>query len=259
MTVNNTPKTFAYYMGLSLKQIAAEYRRDFCIPAHKGINRSKAIVAMERKNDSKKSISSWMKAEFGLVDSNAFKPAKVFRELVAMNDEGETEATAGAGQITECQFDRITAITVMIGASAILGAIEAQYEGKPEGAAPFREDLAEILRTHDKVEDTLKALDVLKAKLKPVAKAPATPEEPTTPENEEDKKAEALPLTPVGLLALLHGEQGKATWRAIVAHAKANPAEAFAIAEAIQNIGENARKMSPVVLAFVPAPVEVAA
>jgi len=243
-------------MALSVPQLVADFRK-FVLPAHKSLTMGKLIVAIDKKREGKESLRAFMSREFGTIDSNAYKPAKVFRELVAVNEAGEALEIAPAGKITEASFDAFTIITGHIAASSILGLIEKHDDQAL--AARLKEDLARIISEHKNSEETLAKLKALKDLATP---EPQNGEGDGEGEGEGEGGAEGeetIELTPVGILSLLHGEKGKAFWRKIAEHAKANPHEAGALAEACQNVSANASTVAKAVFSFVPMAKEIVA
>jgi hypothetical protein len=255
MAIQITPKAFSELMKQTLPQIVADFRKAFVLPANKSLTMGKTIVAMDKKREGKESLRAFMAREFGTIDSNAYKPAKVFRVLVAVNDAGEAMDKAPAGKITEEAFDRFTIITGHIMASSILGLIEKQAEKDKSVADRFTQDLARIISEHKNNEETMAKLKALKDI--------ATPEKDGEGEGEgegEGSDAEkAVSLTPLAILSLLQGERSKEIWRAIMEHAKENPQCASEIAHQCQNISANAAKVATVVSSFVPVSEEKAA
>jgi len=243
-------------MAQSIAQIAADFKRQFVLPAHKSLTMGKCIVAIDKKREGKESLRAFMLREFGTIDSNAYKPAKVFRDLVAVNEDGSPMDKVPAAKISEATFDKLTAITVHIAASSILGLIEkhcgeasdahsAQVQGK------LTQDLCRILAEHKSTEETLAKLKALKDLATPEPKN-EDGEGEGKGEGEGEVEGETFELTPMGILSLLHGAKGKAFWTKIAEHAKANPQDAGAIAEACQNISANAGTVGKAVFSFIP-------
>lgn len=247
-------KSISHFMGMSLDELLKHFRSEFTISAGKGIERSKVLVAIERKKESTKSLTSYMNEQFGVVDSNAFKPVVVFRDLVTLNPDHTASDTAGHGGITEAQFDAIKSPRTFIIASAICNAITKQYGEKPEEAATWREELAVILRPAMDEGERRKLLDILKAKLKPADKDGAGECEGDDKEGEKGAGEKAVPLTPLALLGLLHGPASAAFWGGLAEHAKANPDSAQSIADALSAVSANAASFAGVCKAFVPTP-----